>query len=218
MLLNKIASKLHSIKLMYKSLIVHYGCGKYYGWGHIGHNSRVSSPSIISGKNNIYIGDNVHIDWDCVLYATNARFEMKSNSGAAVGLTVVTGNHVSDIGERYIEQGNDNLEGKPVVVDEDVWLAANVTLLAGTQVGRGAIIGAGTVVSGNKIPPYAIVKGNPCKIVAFRFTPEEIIEHEKALYPEEERLPLELLEKNYKKYFLDHIKEIKAYTGLICKQ
>ena len=49
------------------------------------------------------------------------------------------------------------------------------------------------------------------------FTPEEIIEHEKALYPKEERLSLELLEKNYKKYFLDHIKEIKAYTGLICK-
>ena len=59
--------------------------------------------------------------------------------------------------------------------------------------------------------------GNPAKVVGFKFTPEEVIEHEKALYSEEERLPLELLEKNYKKYFLDHIKEIKAYTGLICK-
>ena len=91
-----------------------------------------------------------------------------------------------------------------------------MTLLSGVHLNRGATVGAGSVVR-TSIPPYAIVAGNPAKIVGFRFTPEEIIEHEKVLYPEEERLPLELLEKNYKKYFLDHIKEIKAYTGLICK-
>ena len=95
-------------------------------------------------------------------------------------------------------------------------MGARVSLLSGVHIGRGAEIGTGAVVRGS-IPPYAVVIGNPAKVVGFRFTPEEIIEHEKILYPESERLPLELLEKNYKKYFLDHIKEIKAYTGLICK-
>ena len=59
-----------------------------------------------------------------------------------------------------------------------------------------------------------MVIGNPAKVVGFSFTPEEIIEHEKVLYPEEERLPLELLEKNYNKYFISRIKEIKQFTRL----
>lgn len=42
-----------------------------------------------------------------------------------------------------------------------------------------------------------MVVGNLWRIVKFVFTPEEIIEHEKALYSEEERLPLEILQKNY---------------------
>ena len=75
------------------------------------------------------------------------------------------------------------------------------------------MVGSGSVVR-SSIPPYAIVIGNPAKIVGFSKTPEEIIEHEKALYPEEERLPLELLEKNYNKYFLKRLKEIKEFTRL----
>ena len=137
---------------------------------------------------------------------------------------VITGNHMSVVG-LSLKQVTDEVKNKldtqneydkDVLVDEDVWIGARVTLLSGAHIGRGAEIGTCAVVRG-KVPPYAVVIGNPAKVVGFRFTPEEIIEHEKVLYPEEERLPLELLEKNYKKYFLDHIKEIKAYTGLICK-
>ena len=56
--------------------------------------------------------------------------------------------------------------------------------------------------------------GNPAKVVGFTFTPKEIIEHEQALYPENERIPLETLEKNYRKYFLNRLKEIKQHTLL----
>lgn len=138
---------------------------------------------------------------------------MKDNSGAAVGLTVVTGNHVQRIGKLH-DEGNDNLEGKDIIVEEDVWIAANVTLLAGTHIGRGAIIGAGSVLRGCNIPPYSIVVGNPAKVVGFKWTVEEIIEHEKLAYPETSRIDEELLQKNYKKYFLDRIKEIKEFTRI----
>jgi serine acetyltransferase len=97
-----------------------------------------------------------------------------------------------------------------VIIEEDVWIAANVTLLKGVVVGRGAIVGAGAVCR-NSVPPYSVVVGNPAKVVGFKFTPEEIIEHEKKLYPEEERLPMETLQKNYDKYFINSIKEIKQY-------
>jgi len=105
---------------------------------------------------------------------------------------------------------DDVQEAKDIVVEEDVWLAANVTLLAGVNVGRGAIIGSGAVCR-NTIPPYAIVVGNPAKVVGFKFTPAETIVHENTLYPQNERLSFELLEKNYNKYFVRKITEIRSY-------
>lgn len=78
----------------------------------------------------------------------------------------------------------------------------------GMHIGNGATIAAGAVVI-NNVPPYAIVVGNPGKVVGFSMTPEEIVEYEKQYYPEEERIPLEKLQKNYKKYFLDRKEEIK---------
>ena len=100
-----------------------------------------------------------------------------------------------------------------MIIDEEVWIGARVTILQGVHVRRGCDIGAGTVLRKSP-PPYSIVIGNPAKVIGFRYTPEEIIEHEKNLYPEEERLPLSLLEKNYEKYFLSRIKEIKQFTNL----
>jgi acetyltransferase-like isoleucine patch superfamily enzyme len=142
---------------------------------------------------------------------------MKKWSGAAMGLTVVTGNHTSyepnGQWQKIHAQAPENNFEKDVIVHEDAWLAANVTLLAGTNVGRGAIVGAGSVCRSN-IPPYAIVIGNPAKVVGFRFKPEEIIEHEKNLYPEDDRLDLTLLEKNYNKYFLNRLSEIKLFIRL----
>lgn len=80
----------------------------------------------------------------------------------------------------------------------------------GIRIGNGASIAAGAVVIKN-VPPYAIVVGNPGKVVGFSKTPEEIVEHEKELYPENERIPLEKLQKNYKKFFLDRKEEIRFY-------
>ena len=102
------------------------------------------------------------------------------------------------------------IEADDVVIEEDVWIAANVTLLKGVTVGRGAIVGAGSVCR-NSIPPYAIVLGNPAKVIGFKFTPEETIAHEKALYPESERLPIKTIQKNYDRYFINRIKDIKNY-------
>lgn len=187
-------------------------------FGYIDKTSRVRFPALIKGIENVYLYEHTHILGNSTILATKAKFVMKQKSGAAEGLTVVTGNHFPVLGQFILEAAgyNDEQIAKEVIVEEDVWIASNVTLLAGVNVGRGATIGAGAVVR-NNVPPYAIIVGNPAKIVGFNFTPEEIIEHEKALYPEDKRLPIELLEKNYKKYFLDHIKEIKSYTGLTCR-
>lgn len=172
-------------------------------FGHISSDTIFRQPILIKGVKNVYLYENTIIQADAVILASLAKFVMKKNSGAAEGLTVITGNHQSfpgvwmrDVTDEMKKENKD----KDIIVEEDVLIGARVTLLSGTIIGRGAEIGAGSVCRG-KIPPYAKVVGNPAKVVGYRFTPEEIIEHEKALYPEEERLPLSKLEKNYNKYF-----------------
>ncbi len=56
---------------------------------------------------------------------------------------------------------------KPVVIRDDVWIGARVTILPGVEIGSGAIIGACSVVTKN-VPDYAVVAGNPAKIIRMR--------------------------------------------------
>ena len=117
--------------------------------------------------------------------------------------------HKFDNPNVYIKDQGD-LPDTPLEICKDVWIGSHVTLLKGSHIGRGAIIGSGAVVR-TTIPPYAIVVGNPAKIVGFKFNPNEIIEHEAKLYPEDERIPKATIELNYEKYFLSRIKEINKY-------
>ncbi len=55
-----------------------------------------------------------------------------------------------------------------VVIGSDCWLCANVLILSGVTVGHGAVVAAGAVVT-KDIPPYAIVGGNPCRFIRWRF-------------------------------------------------
>jgi len=81
------------------------------------------------------------------------------------------------------------------------------------SIGRYARIGAGTYVRCN-IPPYAIVMGNPAKIIGFLYSPEEMVEFEKDKYPESERTPLDQYAQWYEKYFRSRSKEIKSFIKL----
>lgn len=203
-----------------------YNLKRFFGifsYPNVDKKAHVGLNDVIMNPNNIFMEELCTLKRDDVIMNARARFILKKWSGAAEELMVVTGNHMSIVGKSVKDVTNDvkdkedinNEFDKDVVVDEDVWMGARVTLLSGVHIGRGAEIGTGTVVRKN-VPPYAVVVGNPAKIVGFRFTPEEIIEHEKVLYKEDERLPLSLLEKNYEKYYLSKIKNIKAYLSLSC--
>ncbi len=54
--------------------------------------------------------------------------------------------------------------GKPVVIEDGVWVGADAIILKGSRIGRGAVIGAGAVVAG-EIPPFCVAAGNPARVV-----------------------------------------------------
>ena len=57
----------------------------------------------------------------------------------------------------------------PINIEEGVWIGSSVVILSGVNIGRGAIVGAGSVVV-DDIPPYAIAVGNPAKVIKYRFS------------------------------------------------
>ena len=58
-----------------------------------------------------------------------------------------------------------NLEyAKPIVIEKDCWLAANVIVCGGVTIGEGSVIGAGSVVT-RSIPPHSLAAGNPCRVI-----------------------------------------------------
>lgn len=194
---------------------------KIYGltFPNIHKNAKIHRGAFVYNHKNLIMEDKTNISGGTVIMNTRAKFIMKKNAGAAFGMAVITGNHMvvpgmflKDVSNKIKDELDIRHEyDKDIVVEEDVWIGAKAVLLSGVTLGRGCIIGAGSVVR-NNIPPYSIAIGNPARVVAFKFPPSVIAEHEEMLLPEEERLPLQLLEDNYKKYFLDRIDEIRRMT------
>jgi len=69
-------------------------------------------------------------------------------------------------------KGHPLSKGK-VMIGNDVWLAYGATILSGVTIGDDAVIGAQAVV-GSNVPPYAIVAGNPAKVIRYRFSSDNI--------------------------------------------
>ena len=67
------------------------------------------------------------------------------------------------------------IKAEPIIIENDVWVASNVTIKEGVRVGNGAVVAMGSLVT-KDVPPYALVGGNPAKIIKFRFTEGQIEE------------------------------------------
>jgi acetyltransferase-like isoleucine patch superfamily enzyme len=158
----------------------------------------------------IKVGDNCHFSEDVNIDYTGG-LTLGYKVGISEGAKIFTHNHVVDF------SGVDDSKGciqTPLIIHDRAWIGARAMIMPGvTEIGRGAVISADTCVK-TKIPPYAIVMGNPAKIVGFRLLPKEIVEREKELYPEDQRLSLETLQANYQKYYFGRKKEIKEWNRI----
>ena len=162
----------------------------------------VAYPFNATSPERVYLDDYAEVLNHAEIINPIGGFYVGRYTTISTHLTVVTDNHTPTVGVPFSLTGtlHINEKTKDVVVGDDCWLGTNVTLLPGANIGRGSVVGANTLC--NKItPPYAVLVGIPAKIVGVKFTLEQIIKHEQHIYPKEERLTREELERLFATYF-----------------
>lgn len=122
------------------------------------------SPQHIAIGHDVWIGPNA-----CLLGAggiTIGNYVMIANN-----VSILSTDHIFDDPARpMMTQGN---RQRPIVIEDDVWLGANVVVMPGVCIGTGAVVGAGAVVT-HDVPPYAIVGGVPAKVIKYRTAPASV--------------------------------------------
>ncbi len=116
---------------------------------YVGDETRIWSSESIDIGNRVYISHNVNIH-DTNSHSINA--ELRSQHFYAIMSTGHPKENIFDI------------KASPVVIDDDVWIGFNSTILKGVKIGKGSVIAACSVVT-KDVPPNVIVAGNPAKIV-----------------------------------------------------
>lgn len=77
-----------------------------------------------------------------------------------------------EISDLHMKIGHPSCKGD-IIIENDVWIGANSTIMSGIRIGNGSVVAAGSTVT-KDIPPYSIVAGNPAKVVKKRFTEDQI--------------------------------------------
>ena len=167
-----------------KTLLKSYGKGVFFTQSllymglnnvSIGNNFRAGERLKLRTVNNwegktytpsIVIGNNVNIETDCHISAIN---KVSIGNNVLIASFVYISDHihgnVNDFEAPLLPPLQRPLYSKgPVIIEDDVWLGEKVSVMAGVHIGRGAIIGANSVVT-KDIPAYAIAVGSPAKVI-----------------------------------------------------
>ena len=121
-------------------------------------NSHLKSNTYIECIGGVEIGEYFHTGRDLVILSTNHNYESTK----------------IPYDETYIK--------KKVIIKDFVWCGIGVKILPGVTIGEGAIIAMGAVVT-KDVPPYAIVGGNPAKVIKYRDIEKfEILKEKKEYY------------------------------------
>lgn len=138
----------------------------------------------ISLGNDVFIGSGA-----CFGTVTEIRIDDHVMLGPNV--TIRGGNHNTALLGKSMSQVKEKREcdDAPVHIETDVWIGAGVTILKGVRISRGAVVGAGSIVT-KDVPAYAIVVGNPARVIRYRGSESEIAAHEAVLYAPDDRRTL----------------------------
>ncbi|GAB1217363.1 hypothetical protein ATERTT37_006602 [Aspergillus terreus] len=109
----------------------------------------------------VYIEPPLFVDYgltvlDCGLVTIGDHVEIGPN------VNIITGEHETDIEARRAHRGLEFT--REIIIGNDCWIGANVTILGGVTIGEGSSVGAGSVVK-RDVPPFSVVVGNPARVV-----------------------------------------------------
>ena len=141
---------------------------------HCGKRVRIRPSKVnIKGLHNLTLADDVNIPRGATFFCTEAPITIGRNVGFGPNPTIITGNHRVDVPGRFYHDVTEKRPGDdlPVVIQDDVWCGANVTILKGVTVGYGAVLAAGSVVT-KDVPPCEIWGGVPARFLKNRFATE----------------------------------------------
>jgi acetyltransferase-like isoleucine patch superfamily enzyme len=132
----------------------------------LGSHVYVGHHTILKGyhQNLLEICDGTWIGQQCFLHSAGG-LSIGANVGIGPGVRIITSVHAE--AGRQVPVLHSPLTFNPVTVEPDVDIGVGATLLPGVRVGRGAIVGAGAVVT-HEVPPFAIVAGVPARVMGYR--------------------------------------------------
>lgn len=115
---------------------------------------------------NIAIADGVAFNTDTNLNASfGGRIQIGINCLIGPGVVMRTANHIySDPGRFIRDQGHDIQD---ITIEDDCWLGANVIVVGGVKIGKGSVIGAGSIVT-KDIPSMSVAVGVPARVIKIR--------------------------------------------------
>ena len=130
-------------------------------------NSTWAPVELVTGPEGVIeIADGVFINYGTLI---SARTRVRIGQNVMVGnYSIIADTAIPGIGE---PPGAPPVESRSVHIGDGAWLASRVTVLPGTHIGAGAVIGAGSVVSGD-IPAGAVAAGIPARILLASGTPD----------------------------------------------
>ena len=167
-----------------------------------GPHTELFGPLSLSGQY-VEMDNHTRLQSGARVISAGGVFRVKKYSAIAVECMIIPGTHVPTVGlPQFLSITHINDTCSEVVIEEDVWVGARCIFLHRAHVGRGAVIGAGSLVT-KEVPPYSVVAGSPARIMAVRFTKEQILRHEAILYPPEERMAEEELDRLFATTYKD---------------
>jgi len=121
--------------------------------------AQIIHPRMVSIGNNTYIGDY------CNIRPIDREIKIGNNVQIGQFVSIIGANH--KFRKKNYAIAPDTFNSQTVIIENNVWIGANVIILPGVTIGEGAVIGAGTVVS-RDVPKYAIFVGTPGSVIDYR--------------------------------------------------
>lgn len=140
----------------------------------IGKNSSIGAFTVVyvfnvdEGRNNssLQIGEGTYIGEHNNIRACGGRVTIGNSCLISQFVSIIASNHSIEKGQFIMNQKSSETDNF-VIIEDDVWIGANATILPGAIIRKGAVIAAGSVVKG-EIPDHSIVAGAPATLIRYR--------------------------------------------------